>query len=279
MWAIRKLGAEPGLDLVETPVPTIGDDDVLVRVEAASLCGTDLHIFHWDEWAANRISLRSRSATNSPGRCRGWRKSVHTSPGTTSRPRATSRAACASTAAPARRTCARDADPRRRPRRRLRGVRGRARVRDLAQRPIKLAPEIATLQEPSATRSSRQLTGPGREVGRGPRVRPRRALHHRDCARLGAGRVLASDQPLPPGARVHDGRHGSRQGRPGPGSPGLVRGSKRGQHLDVVFEMSGAPARDRDSFKSCGTEATWCCSESRPAPSRWTSRSRSSSRT
>ena len=55
MWAIRKLGPEPGLELVETPVPTIGDDDVLVRVEAASLCGTDLHIFHWDDWAANRI--------------------------------------------------------------------------------------------------------------------------------------------------------------------------------------------------------------------------------
>jgi threonine 3-dehydrogenase len=55
MWAIRKLGPEPGLDRVDTPVPRVGDDDVLVRVEAASLCGTDLHIFHWDEWAAHRI--------------------------------------------------------------------------------------------------------------------------------------------------------------------------------------------------------------------------------
>jgi threonine 3-dehydrogenase len=55
MWAIRKLRREPGLVLAEVPTPRVGDDDVLVRVEAASLCGTDLHIFHWDEWAQHRI--------------------------------------------------------------------------------------------------------------------------------------------------------------------------------------------------------------------------------
>ena len=58
MWAIRKLRAEPGLVLDETPVPSVGDDEVLVRVEAASLCGTDLHIFHWDDWSAHRIGRR-----------------------------------------------------------------------------------------------------------------------------------------------------------------------------------------------------------------------------
>jgi len=55
MWAVRKLRAEPGLDLVEVPVPTIADDEVLVRVEAASICGTDLHIHQWDAWAQRRI--------------------------------------------------------------------------------------------------------------------------------------------------------------------------------------------------------------------------------
>jgi len=55
MWAVRKLRAEPGLDLVEVPVPTIADDEVLVRVEAASICGTDLHIYKWDSWAQQRI--------------------------------------------------------------------------------------------------------------------------------------------------------------------------------------------------------------------------------
>jgi len=37
------------------PVPAIGPGDVLVAVETASVCGTDLHIYHWDEWAQARI--------------------------------------------------------------------------------------------------------------------------------------------------------------------------------------------------------------------------------
>jgi len=37
------------------PVPSIGPADVLVAVETASVCGTDLHIYHWDEWAQARI--------------------------------------------------------------------------------------------------------------------------------------------------------------------------------------------------------------------------------
>jgi threonine 3-dehydrogenase len=55
MWAVRKVSSEPGLVLDEVPVPALHDDEVLVEVEAASVCGTDLHIFHWDPWAANRI--------------------------------------------------------------------------------------------------------------------------------------------------------------------------------------------------------------------------------
>ena len=55
MWAIRKPRSEPGLVLDEVPVPLPGDDEVLVRVEAASVCGTDLHIFRWDEWSQHRI--------------------------------------------------------------------------------------------------------------------------------------------------------------------------------------------------------------------------------
>jgi threonine 3-dehydrogenase len=55
MWAIRKPERAPGLVLDEVPVPTPGPDEVLVEVEAASLCGTDLHIFHWDEWSQQRI--------------------------------------------------------------------------------------------------------------------------------------------------------------------------------------------------------------------------------
>ena len=56
MFALRKLGPEPGLQLVEVPVPEPGDGEVLVEVEAASVCGTDLHIWRWDGWAQRRIA-------------------------------------------------------------------------------------------------------------------------------------------------------------------------------------------------------------------------------
>lgn len=55
MLAIRKIKAEPGLDVCEVPKPEPGPDDVLVWVEAASICGTDLHIWKWDAWSQRRI--------------------------------------------------------------------------------------------------------------------------------------------------------------------------------------------------------------------------------
>lgn len=55
MRAIVKPDASPGLELREVPVPTIGDREVLVKVRAASICGTDLHIFRWDPWAEGRL--------------------------------------------------------------------------------------------------------------------------------------------------------------------------------------------------------------------------------
>ena len=55
MQAIVKAKAAPGIEIREVPVPTPGPGDVLVRVQAASVCGTDLHIFNWDPWAKGRI--------------------------------------------------------------------------------------------------------------------------------------------------------------------------------------------------------------------------------
>ena len=55
MTAIRKMRPERGLDVVEVPIPEVGEDEVLVAVEATSICGTDLHIWNWDEWSAQRI--------------------------------------------------------------------------------------------------------------------------------------------------------------------------------------------------------------------------------
>jgi threonine 3-dehydrogenase len=55
MKALRKIKNGPGLSLEEMPVPSTGPADVLVRVETASICGSDLHIEEWDRWAAGRI--------------------------------------------------------------------------------------------------------------------------------------------------------------------------------------------------------------------------------
>src|ERR1700676_4782089 len=55
MNALRKMRAGAGLSFESAPVPSIGPTDVLVRVAAASICGTDLHIYGWDRWSQGRI--------------------------------------------------------------------------------------------------------------------------------------------------------------------------------------------------------------------------------
>jgi threonine 3-dehydrogenase len=57
MKALVKSQAEPGLWLEEVPRPEIGINDVLVRVRKASICGTDIHILNWDEWASRTIPV------------------------------------------------------------------------------------------------------------------------------------------------------------------------------------------------------------------------------
>jgi threonine 3-dehydrogenase len=56
MRALRKIGPVPGAELVEVPTPFPGPREVVIQVEAASICGTDLHIYQWDDWAAGRIT-------------------------------------------------------------------------------------------------------------------------------------------------------------------------------------------------------------------------------
>src|SRR5438105_11239042 len=55
MKALRKMQAARGLSMEPAHVPAIGPTDVLVRVKAASICGTDLHIYGWDRWSQGRI--------------------------------------------------------------------------------------------------------------------------------------------------------------------------------------------------------------------------------
>jgi threonine 3-dehydrogenase len=55
MRALAKTRPGPGAELVERPTPTPGPGEVLLRVDAASICGTDYHLFTWDDWAAENL--------------------------------------------------------------------------------------------------------------------------------------------------------------------------------------------------------------------------------
>src|SRR5215210_2493112 len=55
MQALVKEAPRPGAAIRELPVPQPGPTDLLVRVDAASVCGTDLHIERWDPWAAENF--------------------------------------------------------------------------------------------------------------------------------------------------------------------------------------------------------------------------------
>jgi threonine 3-dehydrogenase len=55
MKALYKSHAGPGLELVDIPEPEIGPEDVKIRVLRTGICGTDLHIQRWDDWAASAV--------------------------------------------------------------------------------------------------------------------------------------------------------------------------------------------------------------------------------
>ena len=56
MKAVVKVKGEPnGTEMMSVDVPKPGPNDVLIKVDVASICGTDVHIFNWDSWAAKRI--------------------------------------------------------------------------------------------------------------------------------------------------------------------------------------------------------------------------------
>jgi len=55
MKAALKVEAAPGATIALVDIPRISPRDVLVEVKAASICGTDLHIYEWDAWAQNRV--------------------------------------------------------------------------------------------------------------------------------------------------------------------------------------------------------------------------------
>jgi threonine 3-dehydrogenase len=57
MKALVKAKAEPGLWLKSVPVPEVGINDVLIRILKTAICGTDIHIWNWDEWSRKTIPV------------------------------------------------------------------------------------------------------------------------------------------------------------------------------------------------------------------------------
>jgi threonine 3-dehydrogenase len=57
MKALVKEKAGPGLTLTDVPKPEVGHNDVLIRIKKTAICGTDIHIWKWDEWAAKTVPL------------------------------------------------------------------------------------------------------------------------------------------------------------------------------------------------------------------------------
>jgi len=57
MKALVKTQPAKGAELLDVPVPEIGPNDLLVKVRAAAICGTDNHIYEWSPWAQVRLRL------------------------------------------------------------------------------------------------------------------------------------------------------------------------------------------------------------------------------
>ena len=57
MKALVKSKAERGIWLEDIPAPTVGHNDVLIKVSRTAICGTDIHIYKWDDWARSTIPV------------------------------------------------------------------------------------------------------------------------------------------------------------------------------------------------------------------------------
>jgi threonine 3-dehydrogenase len=57
MKALSKLHAQPGIWLTDVDQPSPGHNDLLIRIHKTAICGTDMHIYHWDEWSQKTIPV------------------------------------------------------------------------------------------------------------------------------------------------------------------------------------------------------------------------------
>ncbi len=253
MLALRKTEPAPGLVLEEVPEPVAAAGEVVVEVEAASVCGTDLHIHRWDEWAQHRVRPPLTLGHELAGTVVEVGKDVrHVEPG--DYVSAESHVTCG--------MCffCRTGQAHMCEQTQILGV-----DRDGAFAPYvavpesviwkndraKLPPEIATLQEPFGNAvfatSEQDLAGQSvAALGCGPV-----GLFTIAIARAsGAAIVLAADRrPYRLALAGRMGAHETVNVDEVPDTAVWFRERNEGYGLDVVFEMSGAPRAIADAFK------------------------------
>jgi threonine 3-dehydrogenase len=57
MKALAKLRSEKGIWMTECEKPTVGHNDLMIKIHKTAICGTDMHIYQWDDWAKNTIPV------------------------------------------------------------------------------------------------------------------------------------------------------------------------------------------------------------------------------
>jgi len=76
MKALVKAKAEKGLWLQDVPKPVIGDNEVLIKIKKTAICGTDIHIYQWDDWAQKTIPVPMHVGHEFVGEIAGLGKNV-----------------------------------------------------------------------------------------------------------------------------------------------------------------------------------------------------------
>ncbi len=77
MKALVKKYSKPGLWLDEVPVPEYGINDVLIKIHKTSICGTDIHIYKWDDWAKKTIPVPMVTGHEYVGTIEAFGSNVH----------------------------------------------------------------------------------------------------------------------------------------------------------------------------------------------------------
>lgn len=68
MKALSKLKAEEGIWMTDVPEPEVGHNDLLIKIRKTAICGTDVHIYNWDDWSKKPFRSRWLSAMNTWGK-------------------------------------------------------------------------------------------------------------------------------------------------------------------------------------------------------------------